>query len=221
MVLLSVTSAAAELGVSPRRVRQNALQWHVGGSACRRCVGARRAFGARGRPDRRPAHRPGAAASAWRSSHWRPARIPAGTAAVRSRARDRYAAGCLSCATNSGSARISAGSTPTRRRSRGIADRPGVVRTAASRAAPEHGLALAGSGPLDAYVRAGELEHLLRQVPMEEGADTFNVCLRSVQDDCWPSRPGSLLRRACGRRRSRRFPNARERRVGGELLGRL
>ena len=101
-----------------------------------------------------------------------------------------------------------------------IADRPGVVRTAAS-AAPDHGLALAGSGPLDAYVRAGEW-NTCSQVPMEEGADTFNVCLRSVQDDCWPFPAGvaaaPLPVVAVDLADS---PNARERRVGDELLGRL
>ncbi|MCY4103974.1 MAG: hypothetical protein OXG55_12065 [bacterium] len=96
-----------------------------------------------------------------------------------------------------------------------------MVRTGAS-AASEHGLDLAGAGPLDAYVRAGELEPLLKEVPMEERADTCNVRLRAVQDACWPFPPGTaaapLAVVAVDLAES---PNARERRLGVELLGRL
>ena len=221
MVLLSVTSAAAELGVSPRRVRQMLSSgtlagqrvggvWVLEEHAVR--VAAR---------SRRPAHRPWSAASAWAVLALAAGEDPAGSAAVRSRARQRYARGLpelrdqLRERAHTRWFYAHPSSVPR------IAARPGVVRTAAS-AAPEHGLALAGSGPLDAYVRAGELEHLLEQVPMEEGADTYNVCLRSVQDDCWPFPAAAAVAPlpvvAVDLADS---PNARERRVGGELLGRL
>lgn len=78
------------------------------------------------------------------------------------------------------------------------------------------------SGPLDAYVRVGELESLLEEVPMEEGARNFNVRLRVVQDACWPFPPGAaaapLAVVAVDLADS---SNARERRLGVELLGRL
>ena len=221
MVLLSVTSAAAELGVSPRRVRQMLSNGTLAGQR----VGGvwvldEHSVRVAGRT-RRPAHRPWNAASAWAVLALAAGEDPAGTAAVRSRARERYARGLPELRDQLRErAHIRwfyAHPSAVPR----IADRPGVVRTAAS-AAPEHRLALAGSGPLDAYVRAGELEHLLRQVPMEEGADTFNVCLRSVHDDCWPFPAGVAVAPlpvvAVDLADS---PNARERRVGSELLGRL
>ena len=221
MVLLGVADAAAELAVSPRRVRQmlssgTLVGQRVGGvwvldeHSVR--VAAR---------SRRPAHRPWSAASAWAVLALACGAEPAGTAAVRCRARQRYARGLpevLDLLRERAHIRwfyAHPSSVPR------IADRPGVVRTAAS-AAPEHALGLAGAGPLDAYVRAGDLEHLLKQVPTEEGADTYNLCLRSVRDDCWPFQAAAAVAPlAVVAVDLAGSSNARERRVGGELLGRL
>ena len=221
MRLFSVSSAAGELGVSPRRVRQmlstGALAgqrvggvWVVDEHALRVAAGARR-----------PAHRPWSAASAWAVLALACDEEPAGPAAARWRARERYARGLpelLDQLRERAELRRFYAHPATVPR---IADRPGVVRTGAS-AAPEHGLGLAGAGPLDAYVRAGELGRLLEEVPMEEAAGTFNVRLHTVQDACWPFPPGAaaapLAVVAVDLAES---PNARERRLGVDLLGRL
>ena len=102
-----------------------------------------------------------------------------------------------------------------------IAEHTGVVRSGAS-AAIEHGLPLVGGGPLNAYVRSGELARLLEEVPMEEGADPCNVRLRTVQDACWPFPPDAVTAPlAVVAVDLAESPNARERRLGGELLARL
>ena len=221
MRLFSVSSAATELDVSPRRVRQmlssGALVgqrvggvWVVDEHAVRMAAGARR-----------PAHRPWSAASAWAVLALACGEEPDGSATARRRALERYARGLPELLDQlrerAELRRFYAHPAAVPR----IADRPGVVRTGAS-AAPEHGLGLAGAGPLDAYLRAAELERLLEEVPMEERADTFNVRLRAVQDACWPFPPrASAAPLAVVAVDLAESPNARERRLGVELLGRL
>ena len=96
---------------------------------------------------------------------------------------------------------------------------PRAAASAALHAGPFGDVALADRR---VYVRAGELEHLLKQVPMEEGADTYNLCLRSVRDDCWPfPAAAAVAPLAVVAVDLAGSSNARERRVGGELLGRL
>lgn len=221
MRLLGVSSAASELGVSARRVRQMLSDgvlagqrvggvWVVDEHAVRVAAGARR-----------PAHRPWSAASAWAVLGLACGTEPDGSATARRRARERYARGLSELLDQLRERaefhRYYAHPAAVPR----IADRPGVVRTGAS-AAPEHRVGLAGAGPLDAYVRASELEPLLEEVPMEEGGETFNVRLRAVQDACWPFLPGAaaapLAVVAVDLAES---SNARERRLGVELLERL
>ena len=207
--------------MSPRRVRQMLASGALAGQRVggvwvldeRAVRGAERV--------RRPAHRPWSAAAAWAVLALACGEEPAGSPASRSRARERYARGLpelLVQLRERAEVRwfyAHPASVPR------IADRDGVVRTAAS-AAPEHGLALAGAGPLDAYVRAGELAALLEEVPMEEGADPHNVRLRTVQDTSWPFPPGAAAAPlpvvAVDLAES---PNSRERRLGAELLARL
>ncbi|MYI55593.1 MAG: helix-turn-helix domain-containing protein [Acidimicrobiia bacterium] len=221
MRLFSVAAAAEELGVSPRRVRQMLLRgalagqrvggvWVVDEPALRLAERARR-----------PAHRPWTAAAAWAVLALACGEEPAGSPAAGSRARERYARGLgelLDQLRERAALRWFYAHPAAVPR---IADRDGVVRTAAS-AAPDHGLALAGTGPLDAYIRAGELATLLNEVPMEEGADPHNVRLRTVQDDCWPFPPGAVAAPlpvvALDLAESL---NARERRLGAEILASL
>ena len=221
MRLFGVAEAAAELGVSPRRVRQmlssGALAglrvggvWVVNEAAVRVAERARR-----------PAHRPWTAAAAWAVLALACGQEPAGSPAARSRARERYARGLLELLDQLRERAdlrwfyAHPASVPR------IAGRDGVVRTAAS-AALDHDLALAGAGPLDAYVRSGELVALLEEEPMEEGVDPCNVRLRTVQDACWPFPPGAAAAPlpvvAVDLAES---PNSRERRLGAELLARL
>ena len=218
MRLLSASAAAAELGVSPRRVRQMLLSgalagqrvggvWVVDEPALRVAERARR-----------PAHRPWTAAAAWAVLALACGKEPAGSPAACSRARERYARGLpelLDQLRERAAFRWFYAHPAAVPR---ISERDGVVRTAAS-AAPDHDLALAGGGPLDVYVRAGELAALLGEVPMEEGADPHNVCLRTVSDACWPFPPGAAAAPlpvvAVDLAES---PNARERRLGAELL---
>lgn len=221
MRLLSVSSAAGELGVSPRRVRQMLSD---GALAGQRVGGVwvldERAVRAAARA-RRPAHRPWSAESAWAVLALACGEEPAGPAAARHRARERHARGLselLDQLRERAALRWFYAHPSAVPR---IAERLGVVRTGAS-AAPEHGLGLAGAGPLDAYVRADELERLLEEVPMEERTDTFNVRLRSVRDTCWPFPPGAdVAPLAVVAVDLAESPNARERRLGVELLGRL
>lgn len=221
MRLLGVSSAASELGVSPRRVRQMLSDgvlagqrvggvWVVDEHAVQVAAGARR-----------PAHRPWSAASAWAVLALACGEEPAGTPAARYRARERYARGLselLDHLRERAELRWYYAHPAAVPR---IADHPGVVRTGAS-TAPEHNLGLAGAGPLDAYVRGSELERLLEEVPMEQDAGTFNVRLRTVPDACWPFPSGAaaapLAVVAVDLAES---SNARERRLGVELLERL
>jgi hypothetical protein len=170
---------------------------------------------------RRPAHRPWSAGSAWAVLALASGEEPAGTAAARWRARERFARGLPAMLDQLRERAVLRWFYAHPAAVPRIAERPGVVLTGAS-AAPEHGLGLAGAGPLDAYVRVGELEQLLEEVPMEERADTFNVRLRTVQDACWPFPPGAVAAPlpvvAVDLAES---PNARERRLGVELLGQL
>ena len=66
-----------------------------------------------------------------------------------------------------------------------IAIQPGVVRTAAS-ASLEHDLGIVGSGPLDAYVKRGDLQAVRDAFVMEERSERANVFLRAVEDELWP-----------------------------------
>ena len=221
MKLFSVAAAAAELGVSPRRVRQML----AGGALAGQRVGGvwvvdEPAVRVAERV-RRPAHRPWTAAAAWAVLALACGEEPAGSPAARSRARERYARGVpelLDQLRERAAFRWFYAHPAAVPR---ITERDGVVRTAAS-AAPDHDLALGGGGPLDAYVRAGELAALLEEVPMEEGADPHNVRLRTVPDACWPFTPGAAAAPlpivAVDLAES---PNARERRLGAELLARL
>ncbi|MXZ29700.1 MAG: helix-turn-helix domain-containing protein [Acidimicrobiia bacterium] len=219
MQLLSVSGAAAELGVSPRRVRQMLSTgvlagqrvggaWVIEKHAVRATAGARR-----------PAHRPWSAASAWAVLALACGEEPAGSAAARRRARERYDRGLLESLDQlrerAELRRFYAHPAAVPR----IADRPGVVRTGAS-AAPEHGLGLAGAGPLVAYVRAEELARLLEDVPMEERAGNLNVCLRAVQDVCWPFPSDvSVAPLPVVAVDLAESPNVRERRLGLKMLG--
>ena len=218
MSLLGVTAAAAELGVSPRRVRQMLADGTLTGQRISGVWALDRHSVDVSKQARRPPHRPWTAASAWAVLALAAGEEPAGTATTRSRARQRYARGLAELQDHLRARchvrRLYAHPSTIPQ----IAALPGVVRTAAS-AAADHDLPLVGHGPLDVYVRSSEAERLLAHVPMEGGAATFNVCLRIVHDDCWPFPDGNSVAP---------LPvvavdladslNARERRLGAELL---
>lgn len=218
MGLLDVAAAAAEIGVSPRRVRQMLADGTLTGQRISGVWALDRQSVDMSKRGRRPPHRPWSAASAWAVLALAAGEEPAGTATARSRARQRYARGLpelqdrLRARCRIRRFYVHPSSIPQ------IAALPGVIRTAAS-AAADHDLPLAGSGPLDVYVRWSDAERLLSHVPMEEGPATFNVCLRIVHDHCWPFPDGNSVAP---------LPvvavdladslNARERRLGAELL---
>ena len=109
-------------------------------------------------------------------------------------------------------------------RGRWVRRRPTGGRTASVRAgpsAPEILTAVWLATPMTRESLGDYIRGVVVARRAEEGADTFNVCLRSVHDDCWPFPAGVAVAP---------LPvvavdladslNARERRVGGELPGR-
>ena len=179
-----MSEAAEHLSVSPRRVRQmlsdGMLEGHRVG---RGWAIEERAISTAAR--RRPAHRPWTARSAWSVLALADGMEPRCTSYERSRAARRLSVGLpqLLDRLSSRAQWLTFYAHPATRDR--IAVQPGVVRTAAS-ASPEHDLGIVGSGPLDAYLKRGDLQAIRDAFVMEERSERANVVFRVVDDHLWP-----------------------------------
>ena len=221
MRLLSVPEAAEHLSVSPRRVRQmlsdGTLEGHRVGRGWAIEERAIRTAAA----CRRPAQRPWTSRSAWFVLALADGMELRCTSYERSRAERRLAIGLpqLLDRLSSRAQRLTFYAHPgTRDR---IAVQPGVVRTAAS-ASPEHDLGIVGSGPLDAYLRRGDLQAIRDAFVMEERSERANVVFRVVDDHLWPFPEGAVAATpAVVAVDLLESEDERSRRAGAELLQRL
>ncbi len=187
--MLGVSEAAAELGVSPRRVRQMLADGVLVGERVGRLwvVGSEQLGQARhGRPE---VGRPWSAASAWAVLALADGKEPVLSPVERSRAKKRLAEGLGSV-----SGRLKAradrqlfyGHPSVLDR---IADVLGVVRSGVS-AASVHGADLVVGEGFEGYVRASDLDALVSQFGLDSNSARPNVLLRVVEDDAWPFEPG-------------------------------
>lgn len=188
MRLVGVTDAAAELGVSQRRVRQMLADGTLRGSRIGRVWAIDRAALDLVADRSTRAGRPWKAASAWAVLALADGRKIKGSAVARSRARQRLAGGLLPLAE-----RLQARATTRRFYGHpSVLDRlPGparAVRTGLS-ATGEHGLDLVAVGVYEAYMPESDLAEVARRFALIEGAERPNVVLRAVEDDVWPFRP--------------------------------
>jgi excisionase family DNA binding protein len=219
MSMLGVAEAAAELGVSPRRVRQMLADGVLDGER----VGRAWVIGSdqlRQAGHRRPeVGRPWSSASAWAVLALADGGKPVLSPVERSRARKRLAEGLDSVARRLGSRadRRSFYAHPSVLDR--LADVPGVVRAGAS-AAPVHGADLVVGEGFEGYVRAGELDGLVSQFGLDGQAARPNVLLRVVDDAVWPFQPGQeSAGRAVVAMDLLESDEPRTQRAGAELLG--
>ena len=217
--MLGVSEAAAELGVSPRRVRQMLADGVLLGERVGRAwvIDSEQL---RQAGDQRPGvGRPWSAASAWAVLALADGREPVLSPLERSRAKKRLAEGL-------GSASGRLGARADRRLFYGhpsvldrMADVPGVVRTGVS-AASVHGADLVVGEGFEGYVRAGDLDGLVSQFGLDGEAERPNVLLRVVQVGVWPFEPGQeLAGRAVVAMDLLESDEPRTRRAGIRLLG--
>ncbi len=188
MQVVGVADAAAELGVSQRRVRQMLASGTLRGSRIGRVWAVDRAAldlvadrGGR-------AGRPWKAASAWNVLALADGREIEGSAVAQSRARRRLASGLLPLAER----------LRTRAATRRFYGHPSVldklpgparaVRTGLS-ATGEHGLDLIAIGGYEAYMPESDIADVTRRFALIEGPERPNVVLKAVEDEVWPFRP--------------------------------
>ena len=188
MQLVGVADAAAELGVSQRRVRQMLADGTLRGSRIGRVWAIDRAALDLVSDRSTSAGRPWKAASAWAVLALADGREIEGSAVARSRARRRLAGGLLPLAEQlrTRAATWHFYGHPS------VLDRlPGparAVRTGLS-ATGEHGLDLVAVGVYEAYMPESDLAEAVRRFALIEGVERPNVVLRAVEDDNWPFRP--------------------------------
>jgi len=221
MSMLGVAEAAAELGVSPRRVRQMLTDGVLVGDHVGRAwvidAGQMRKVGNR----RAEVGRPWSPVSAWAVLALAEGEEPDLSPVERSRARKRLGQG-LDCV---------AGRLSVRAQRRwfyahpGVLDRlgkaPQVVRSGIS-AGAEHGADLVVGDGFEGYVRAGDLDEFVLRFGLDDQADRPNVLLRAVSDGAWPFLPGQgLAGRAVVAVDLFESDEPRARRAGAELLERL
>ena len=188
MRLIGVADAAAELGVSQRRVRQMLADGTLRGSRIGRVWAIDRAALDLVADRSTSAGRPWKAASAWAVLALANGREIEGSAVGRSRARRRLAGGLLPLAE-----RLRARATTRRFYGHpSVLDRlPGparAVRTGLS-ATGEHRLDLIAIGGYEAYMPESDIAEVARRFALIEGAERPNIVLRAIEDDAWPFRP--------------------------------
>lgn len=191
MSMLGVAEAAAELGVSPRRVRQMLADGVLAGERVGRAW-VIEPEQLRQVEQRRPeVGRPWSPVSAWAVLALADGEDPDLPPVERSRAKKRLAQGLDRVA-----GRLDA--RAARRRFYAhpgvlgrLADAPGVVRGGIS-AAAEHGEDLVVGERFEGYVRAGDLDDLVSQFGLDDQAARPNVLLRTVYDAVWPFQPGQI-----------------------------
>lgn len=192
MRLVGVADAAAELGVSQRRVRQMLADGTLRGSRIGRVWAIDRAALDLVSDRSTSAGRPWKAASAWAVLALADGREIEGSTVARSRARRRLAGGLLPLAE-----RLRARATTRRFYGHpSVLDRlPGparAVRTGLS-ATGEHGLDLVAVGVYEAYMPESDLAEIARRFALIEAAERPNIVLRAVEDDNWPFRPDEVV----------------------------
>ena len=185
---MGVADAAAELGVSQRRVRQMLADGTLRGSRIGRVWAIDRAALDLVADRSTSAGRPWKAASAWAVLALANGREIEGSAVGRSRARRRLAGGLLPLAE-----RLRARAKTRRFYGHpSVLDRlPGparAVRTGLS-ATGEHRLDLIAIGGYEAYMPESDIAEVARRFALIEGAERPNIVLRAIEDDAWPFRP--------------------------------
>lgn len=192
MSVLGVSEAAAELGVSPRRVRQMLADGVLAGERVGRAwvIGSEQLHRAeRRRPE---VGRPWSARSAWAVLLLADGEMPILSPVERSRARKRLAEGLENIASRlvaRADARWFYAHPSVLGR---LAAVPGVVRAGVS-AAPVLGVDLVVGDEFEGYVRVGDLDGLVSQYGLDGNAERPNVLLRVVDDDAWPFQPDQVL----------------------------
>lgn len=192
MSVLSVAEAAAELGVSARRVRQMLADGVLDGERIGRAwvVDAEQLRAVKHRRPR--VGRPWGAASAWALLALADGGEPELSPVERSRARKRLAEG-LDAVVGRLAAR---GALQRFYAHSGLLDRlsstRGVVRGGIS-AAAEHGAGLVASDEFEGYVRERDRDALVSRFALDDQADRPNVVLRVVDDSVWPFRPEQVF----------------------------
>ena len=216
--MLGVADAAAELGVSPRRVRQMLAKGVLAGEHVGRAwvIDAEQL---RQFEHRRPeVGRPWSPMSAWAVLALADGEEPDLSPVERSRARKRLAQGLAGVASRLGA-----------RAERqwfyahpGVIDRlaeaPQVVRAGIS-AAAEHGADLVAGDGFEGYVRVGDLDEFVSRFGLDDQAARPNVLLRIVRDVAWPFQRGQgSAGRAVVAVDLLESDDPRARRAGAELL---
>lgn len=189
--MLGVVEAAAELGVSARRVRQMLADGVLAGERVGRAW-VIDSNDLRQVEHRRPeVGRPWSPVSAWAVLALADGENPDLSPVERSRARKRLAQGLDAVvgrlSARAGLRRFYAHPSALDR----LAEAPAVVRGGIS-AAAEHGADLVVVGGFEGYVRAGEADKLVAEFGLDDEAGRPNVVLRVVDDAVWPFRPGQV-----------------------------
>lgn len=220
MSMLGVAEAAAELGVSERRVRQMLADGVLDGERIGRAWvidAAQLQSVGRLRPK---VGRPWSAASAWALLALADGNEPGVSPVDRSRAKKRLAEGLEHVvgrlAARAELRRFYAHPSVLDR----IAQAPEMVRCGVS-AAAEHGADLLASDSFEGYVRVSDLGALVSRFALDGDAERPNVVLRVVDDAVWPfSEEQRAADRAVVAVDLLESDDARSRRSGAELAGR-
>jgi hypothetical protein len=218
--MLGVAAAAAELGVSPRRVRQMLADGVLAGERVGRAW-VIESEQLRQLEHRRPeVGRPWSAASAWAVLALADGEEPDLSPVERSRARKRLGRG-LDCVAGRVGARAERQSFYAHPGVLGrLADAPEVVRGGVS-AAAEHGADLVVGETFEGYVRAGDVAGLVERFGLDGQAARANVLLRVVDDVGWPFKSGqSSAGRAVVAVDLLESEDPRSRRAGADLVER-
>ncbi len=187
--MLGVAEAAAELAVSPRRVRQMLVDGVLAGERVGRAWVIEREHLRQVQQRRPEVGRPWSPASAWAVLALADGEDPDLSPVERSRARKRLAQGLDEVAgrlvARADQSHFYAHPSVLDR----LAGAPAVVRGGIS-AAVEYGADLVVGDGFEGYVRAGDLDELVSQFGLDGEAARPNVLLRVVDDAAWPFRPG-------------------------------
>lgn len=192
MSMLGVAEAAAELAVSPRRVRQMLADGVLAGERVGRAW-VIDSNDIRQVEHRRPeVGRPWSPASAWAVLALADGGDPDLSPVERSRARKRLAQGLDQVASRLAARaelrHFYAHPSVLDR----LAEAPAVVRGGIS-AAAEHGADLVAVDGFEGYLSAGELDKLVAKFGLDDKVARPNVALRVVDDAVWPFRLGQVV----------------------------
>ena len=180
---MGVTEAAEMLAVSERRVRQMISDGRLHGDRIGRTWVIDRRELLRVKGDRRPAGRPWSPASAWAVLALADGLRVDLSPGKRSRAKARLKLDRSQLV----------GKLASRSRERRFFAHPGVLAVLSGRvvlsgrsAAERYGVDLVGDDVLEGYVLVSDVDRLVGEFGLDEGAERANVLLRGVADDVWP-----------------------------------